>query len=293
MIADILPTLSWPAEIALGSATDFASPARGAASASTLGGRLPTTLRWSEKTIRQIAVRRGPRMSTFGMCCKALVRETWLRHVRRINFRTAQNHVACAAYSAMTVAEFADINRKQAWANWRSIPRNLSGRLPARPIHAIDLCCGIGESTAVLACYAAPGSHVLGLEYNPKFVEAARRTRYSALDGSRVAVAFRTQSVLEDFRDALGARVRRESIDLINASGAVGCHFAPADARRLARECGRVLKPHGLALVDSGYDGLDAAALDEIFADEGFEIVGRAVSCPLDRRAQLCLRRTV
>jgi SAM-dependent methyltransferase len=286
MIADILPELAWTPRTVAG------RPVAVLPKSYARGGVSPGTLRFSERTIRQVAAERGPRMSAFGMCCKALVRETWLRHVRRIDFRTATNDKACAAYEAMTVAEFADINRKQAWANWRTIPRNLSDRMPATPIRAVDLCCGIGESTAVLACYAPRGSQILGLEYNRRFVDDARRARYTTIDGAPAAVTFRAQSVLDEFRDARGSRIASSSIDLINACGAVGCHFAPADALRLARECARVLKPDGLALLDSGYDGLDAAALDEIFTTHGFTIVGRAVSCPLDRRAQLCLQRS-
>jgi hypothetical protein len=51
------------------------------------------------------------------------------------------------------------------------------------------------------------------------------------------------------------------------------------------------LRADGLALIDTGHDGLDAGDLVELFAAQGFRVVGRAVSCPLDRRPQLCLRR--
>lgn len=293
MIADFLPTLASPPG---GAALPRRRDASGA-DAATPQAAVGETLAWSRRLVRRIAAQRGPRMSAVGLCCKALVRETWLREVRRIRFRTTRNDEACAAYSAMTIEEFADINRRQAWANWRTIPRNLSGRLPARPIRAIDLCCGIGESTAVLACYAARGSQVLGLEYNARFVETARAGDYATLHGEPARVEFRAQSVLEDFCDAAGRRVPPASIDLVNASGAVGCHFAPADARRLAEECARVVRPQGLALVDTGRrgregrDGIAATDLAKIFAAAGFHVVGGAVSCVLDQRRQLCLRR--
>ena len=72
---------------------------------------------------------------------------------RKVFFRQNRNHLACQAYRQMNLEEFQALNARQAWANWRTIPRNLAGRLPQRPVLALDLCCGVGESTEVLAYY--------------------------------------------------------------------------------------------------------------------------------------------
>ncbi|MBL9091640.1 MAG: class I SAM-dependent methyltransferase [Planctomycetaceae bacterium] len=248
-------------------------------------------LSWSEDAIRFHAARRGPKMSAVALCAKQLFRETVLRYAKHINFRTTENAQACAAYSAMSVAEFADVNRRQAWANWRTIPRNLSGRLPNAPLSIIDLCCGTGDSTEVLAFYAAPGSRIVGLEWSEAFVRAARRREFHDRHHRRASVRFHRQSVLDTFCTEPGRAVRDASIDLVNASGAVGCHFDADEVFTLAEECARVVKLGGLALVDSGTDEMPRSVLKRIFEDVGFRTIGAARSCMLDRRRQLCLRR--
>src|SRR3569832_2070397 len=136
---------------------------------------------------------------------KQALAEAALTWRRRVRFRRQQNSEAVRAYCAMTPEEFEGINARQRWANWRTIPRSLQGRLPAAPCRAVDLCCGVGHSTQVLAYYLPPGSEVLGLEYNPEFVRVAAARTYRGAGGESVKVGFRTQSVLETFRDAAGA----------------------------------------------------------------------------------------
>ncbi len=241
---------------------------------------------FDERAIRAAAQRQGP-----GPIGVLAVRYAWaaarLQWSKQVRFRQRQNGRACAAYTAMNVEEFAAINARQAWANWRTIPRNLSGRLPDRPVFALDLCCGTGDSTAVLAWYCPAGSHVHGLEYNPAFVAAARRRAFVNRCGGRAQVSFVAQSVLEAFCDERGNRLGHDCADLVNASGAIGCHFDPQATARVAAECRRVLRAGGLALIDSGPEGTGGAALVEIFAEQRFVYVGQARSCPLDRMRQL------
>jgi SAM-dependent methyltransferase len=220
-----------------------------------------------------------------------MLREAKLKIRRGINFRRNQNAAACAAYDAMAVDDFRLVNIRQAWANWRTIPRNLNGILPARPVFALDLCCGIGDSSAVLGWYCSPGSEVVGLDWQPEFVREARRRSYRNYAGGAAEVRFRAQSVLDTFCDADDVPLADGSVDLVNAGGAVGCHFAAADTIRLARECRRVVRSGGWALIDSGPDGTSAKQLKAIFAEQGFEYRGRARSCPLDRFVQLRLRK--
>jgi len=245
----------------------------------------------SETVIRNAAKQLGPQQSPAVLCMRAAVRELLLRTSRRINFRRRQNPDACAAYDAMQIDEFTAINALQAWANWRTIPRNLSGQLVDEPVVAIDLCSGVGDSTAVLAYYCAPGSRIIGYEFNARFVEHARKRRCVNRLGRPADVEFLTQNVLETFRTADGRRVPDRSVDLVNASGAVGCHFDLAATQLLARECGRVVRPGGLALIDAGRGGADAKELTTAFHAVGFRVVRQARSCIIDRGNQLCLRK--
>jgi SAM-dependent methyltransferase len=191
----------------------------------------------------------------------------------------------------MEVWEFEGLNARQAWSNWRTIPRNLHGRAPAVPLRALDLCCGTGHSTEVLAYYLAPGSRILGLEHNPRFVAMARSRRYWTRSGHPVRVEFASQSVLETFRDSSGEEIPDASLDLVNSSGAVGCHFEARDTALLAGEVSRVLRVDGLALIDSGRAGTSERDLVRVFTERSFEAIHRAWSCALDRYTQVCFRK--
>jgi SAM-dependent methyltransferase len=212
----------------------------------------------------------------------------WRKNVR---FRSDANDDAVRAYCAMTPAEFDGINARQKWANWRTIPRSLEGRLGPGPCRAVDLCCGVGHSTEVLAFCLPPGSSILGLEYNPDFVAVAARRAYADERGGAVKAEFRVQSVLETFRDAAGRPVPDGSVDLVNSCGALGIHFDQAQIGRLATEIARVLRGGGLATVDSGKEGVDETRMVPLFERRGFEAVARTKSCFLDRFTQICFRK--
>src|SRR3977135_3349735 len=94
---------------------------------------------------------------------------------RGIAFRATKIDQVVAAYAAMSQTEFDAINGPQDWANWRTIPRALSGHVPARPLRVLDLGCGTGSSTRVLAWYAPVGSHVTGYELAEPLLACARR----------------------------------------------------------------------------------------------------------------------
>jgi SAM-dependent methyltransferase len=222
---------------------------------------------------------------------KQAYHEARVRCWRGLRFRSARAEEMFGAYRAMQPWELEGINARQAWANWRTIPRNLEGRVNGRPLDALDLCCGTGQSTEVLAYYLPPGSSILGLEYHPHFVEAARSRSYRARSGGPAQVHFRAQSVLETFRDTGGSALRDQSVDVVNSSGAVGCHFDGDATAVLADEVARVTRPGGLALIDSGRAGTGEREVRRLFEARGFRSVGRAWSCAFDRYVQLCLRK--
>lgn len=223
------------------------------------------------------------------------VRQAWhevrVRKLRHIQFRSRENQKAREAYAAMDPWEFEGINARQAWANWRTIARNLEGRLPREPVRAIDLCCGTGQSTAVIAHHLSAGSEILGLEFSPRLVGVARSRSYPNVSGEPLRVRFRAQSVLEPFRDEEGELVAEGSVDLVNSCGAVGCHFDPEATRTLAAEVARVVRPGGIAAIDSGRSGTGPADVQAIFVRHGFEAIHRARSCFLDPYLQICFRK--
>jgi len=276
----VSPTIRYPADSAQGpypaAATLPASPPR---------------LHISEKTIREVANEKGPQQSLISIAAKATFYDWVLRKLRHIDFRQSENAAACEAYEAMELRDFIAINSRQAWANWRTIPRNLNGRLIDRPVFAIDLCSGVGDSTAVLAHYCAPGSRILGYEFNGRFVDYAQKREYRDRDNRVASVEFVRQNVLEPFLDQLSQPISDESVDLINACGAVGCHFDFAATQRIARQCRRVLKQDGLSLIDAGRGGTEADELARAFHAEGFMVVNRTKSCRIDLGEQLCLQK--
>src|SRR4029079_11853434 len=93
---------------------------------------------------------------------------------RGVHSRATAPARVLAAYAAMTHAEFDAINGRQDWANWRTIPRALHGHLPDRPLRVLDLGCGTGSSTRVLAFYCPLGSHITGYEIAEPMLACAR-----------------------------------------------------------------------------------------------------------------------
>jgi SAM-dependent methyltransferase len=170
------------------------------------------------------------------------------RHLARrgICFRTTDPLEVAAAYAAMTPSEFDAINGRQDWANWRTIPRSLSGRVPDRSLRVLDLGCGTGGSTRVLACCCPLGSRITGYELAEPLLEVARRRTFAHHSGSPVMVGFLCQPVTERLAEA------EASVDVVNASGVVGHHLTPTTVQPLVRELQRVLRPGGLALLDVG-----------------------------------------
>ncbi len=204
-----------------------------------------------------------------------------------------QGQAVSATYGRMTTTEFQHINARQAWANWRIIPRNLSGHLPIdRPLAVLDLCCGTGESTRALAWWLPRGSHLLGLELDPRFAAIAAERTYVTREQEEVSATICCGSVLEPFPDGSGASLGDATLDLVHASGSIGCHFPPAQSRSIVRECARVLKDDGLALLDSGSHGTTAAELAAIAREYGLIEIGRSRSWWFDRYRQLVLRKS-
>ena len=103
---------------------------------------------------------------------------------RGIFIRTSDLNVIEASYSRMARDDFEGINARQNWVNWRIIPRAMSGLVPTRPLTIVDLGCGIGSSTSVLAFYSPQGSHILAYEISRPLARIIRKgSDFGSQDG--------------------------------------------------------------------------------------------------------------
>jgi len=223
-------------------------------------------------------------MSVLAVCWRQWRAECALAR-RGVRFRSTDPAAVAAGYAAMSAAEFEAVNGRQDWANRRTIPRALAGRLPARPWHALDLGCGTGTSTRVLAALAPAGSEVIGYELAAPLAEVASGRGYAP----GVRVRFVCQGITEPLRDPAGGAVPDGSIDVVNSSGVIGHHLDAESVRPVAAEVRRVLAPGGLAVLDDG-PTVPTAVLVEQMRAAGFEVLGRYKSWPLATSSQVAFR---
>jgi SAM-dependent methyltransferase len=211
-------------------------------------------------------------------------------HRRGIRFRHTDPNIVAAAYAAMTDREFDAINAPQDWANWRTIPRALNGHVADRPLTVLDLGCGTGSSTRVLAYYCPAESTIIAYEMAEALLCCARRRQYLHGSGRLAKVEFVCQGVTEPFRSSDGSMLPDHSVDLVNASGVVGHHLDADLIRPLIAELQRVLVSDGVAMLDVG-PTLRARALVKIMAAAGFACLGHYRSCFLDPTGEVVFRR--
>ncbi len=209
---------------------------------------------------------------------------------RGIHFRDTNPETVAAAYMAMSAAEFDAINGRQDWANWRTIPRALSGHVPDRPLRVLDLGCGTGSSTRVLAFYCPSGSHLTGYELAPPLLDLARRRVYQDRDGNPARVDFVCQGVTEVLHDAEGGPLAAGSVDVVNASGVVGHHLSAADIPPLLDEMKRVLVADGVAMLDVG-PTLPGPELRRLMTGAGFRYLGHYRSWLGDPTGEMVFRK--
>ncbi len=209
---------------------------------------------------------------------------------RGIHFRATSPAQVAAAYAAMSQEEFDAVNGRQEWANWRTIPRALSGHVPDEPLRVLDLGCGTGSSTRVLAHYCPLGSRISGYEIAEPLLLYARRRTYLHRSGAVASVEFISQGVTEKLRERDGIAIAGESVDLINASGVVGHHLTPATFPDLLAEIVRVLTPAGVAMLDVG-PTLTGPVLQSLMAAAHFTCLGHYRSWFGDLTGEMVFRR--
>ncbi|QDT16105.1 class I SAM-dependent methyltransferase [Alienimonas californiensis] len=209
---------------------------------------------------------------------------------RGVAFRSTDPAAVEAAYAAMSAEEFDAVNGRQAWANWRTIPASLDMLLPDTPLKAVDLGCGTGGSTAVLAYCLPDGSEVTGVEFAAPLAAVAGGREYPNRAG-RCTVRFAVGSVCSPLTDADGRPFADGAVDLVNSSGVIGHHLTGGDLAACLDETARVLRPGGVAALDPG-PRLSAGRLTELTTARGLRRVRRTRSNPFDRCGQVVFVRT-
>ena len=134
----------------------------------------------------------------------------------------------------------------------------------------LDVGCAGGELAALLA---ARGWRVQGAEAEPALLGAARARGIEAravdLDGAALPWP----------DGAFDAVVAAEVIEHV------------VDTDHLLTEIARVLRPAGLAILDSGPDGTTAEELFALAKPRGLTMLNRARSCVFDRFEQIAFRK--
>ena len=239
--------------------------------------------------IAKRVIRQNPPRDFVSLCWRQWKTERRLaRH--GILIRTSDLNVIEASYSRMARDDFEGINARQNWVNWRIIPRAMSGLVPNRPLTIVDLGCGIGSSTSVLAFYSPQGSHILAYEISRPLVTIARIRSYLDRSGECADVRFRCQSITTTLCPCDSAPLG-QSIDLANSSGVLGHHFDVDSMQLLAGQLKAIIRPGGLAMLDSG-PALSTTDLVGIMTSAGFVEVRRCRSWPLDPTALIVFQST-
>lgn len=208
---------------------------------------------------------------------------------RALRFRSTNETENQQAYGAMSAREFETINACQEWANWRVIPRMINGLVPDRPLFVVDLGCGSGGSTAILATYCPAGSAFLGLDASTSLIQIARERTLTHASGSRVPASFEVQAIHPPLRRE-GVPLPDSSVDLVHSSGILGHHFHRLTAPAVIDEVDRLVAPSGLAVLDSG-PTLKASELVPLLYARGFRLARRRKSWALDRNRHLAFVR--
>jgi SAM-dependent methyltransferase len=199
---------------------------------------------------------------------------------RNVSYRTTQSASVAQAYGSMTEDEFDAINGPQEWQNRRFIPRLIQSLRLREPMIAVDLGCGSGQSSQVLASQLPAGSTLLGYDLCDRLLARAAQRTYRDVAGAPLKTRFMNQSIAQPLHNPEGRLLDNESVGLVHAAGVVGHHLAEADVRAMAAEISRCLKLTGWVVLDAG-PAMPRSFLQEILAAHGFAVrqTLRAVPC--------------
>jgi len=105
-----------------------------------------------------------------------------------VNFRGTAVESIKLNYGKMSHKEFENINSRQQWVNWILIGKCLHKQVPNKPLNILDIGCGTGTSTTVLARYLPPKSHIIANDLIPSLIEVAREKDYLCAHDQQLVV---------------------------------------------------------------------------------------------------------
>lgn len=217
-----------------------------------------------------------------------------LEKIGGLSFRGQRADLLRQAYDSMDQETFAIVNGAQDWANRRQIPRAIAGRITRADALIIDLGCGPGDSTRIIARQTPSGCRIIGVDLSAELIARAKNRAqqgfFRAKDGSIVAPEFVCGDITGTLCGAAGEPLSSGSAHYVSSSGIVGHHLTPDDFARLAQELRRLIELGGHAALDCG-PCLSASQISRAMEARGFILVKRARSVFFDPRPQLVFRR--
>lgn len=214
------------------------------------------------------------------------------RRIKGQGMIAADPAVVAAGFASLQGDDFLRYNLPQMWVERRQIPSAIHRRLPRLNATVLDLGCGPGASTEVLCLFADPSWTLLGFDLTPHFIDAARerarRGGFRNRSGQAIAPEFYCQNIADPLRRN-GALLPDASADFAVSGGVVGLYMHEPEARRLAAELRRVIRPGGHVALDAG-PSIPPRVLHRILTDAGFMYVSRAKSFWIEPRPKLVFR---
>lgn len=186
--------------------------------------------------------------------------------------------------------DFTTYNLPQVWVERRQIPRAINRRIPLKNAVILDLGCGPGTSTEVLCHFADPSWSITGFDITSHLIDHARTREFRNRNGEIIRPRFECQDISHPLLSN-NAPVPDNSVDFALSCGVVGLYLNQAQARALAAELARTVKPGAFAAIDAG-PSIPAARLTAIMSDAGFTHVDTAKSFFIEPRPKLVFART-
>lgn len=194
-------------------------------------------------------------------------------------------------FGSLAGKTFDGYNLPQQWVESRMLPQVIEGRVPVSGARVLDLGCGPGTSTRILAWFAKPDWRIEGLELIDHQVALAKERVaggwFVNRDGERIEPTFRCADVSEP--DAFVA-IEDGSVDLAVSGGVVGLYLTPEQGERLIGALRRVVRVGGWVALDAG-PSIPVKALEAMGRRNGFEVVDLVKSFPIEPRPKVLFRR--
>ncbi len=223
--------------------------------------------------------------------------EFWIkgtgRRIKGQGMIGADARTVADGFDALRGDDFHEYNLPQAWVERRQIPLAIRGRIPAHGATVLDLGCGPGTSTEVLAYFADPSWTIIGYDLIDHSIAVARaraeRSEFRNRTGAVIRPVFECQSIARPLLRA-GLPIASASVDFAVSGGVVGLYLQPTDAAQLLDDLSRIVRPGGYIALDAG-PSVPVATLRALGHNRGFVFHSLAKSFWIEPRPKLVFQR--